>query len=40
MYGTEKMKNKIFRRFFGDFSPTIKMERLSVFEVVLFFYFL
>ena len=39
MYGTEKMKNKIFRRFFGDFSPAIKMERLSVFEVVLFFLF-
>ena len=35
MYGTEKMKNKIFRRFFSY----IKMERLSVFEVVLFFLF-
>lgn len=35
MYGTEKMKNKIFRRFFSY----IKMERLSVFEVVLFFIF-
>ena len=34
MSGTEKMKNKIFRRFFSY----IKMERLSVFEVVLFFF--